>query len=107
MICGLLLACLSVAGCSAPCIPALVVCTLFVACRPSSSASIPTGEAAVAVRAASVLDDGVCGFVVVCGRLRLIVVVIAVDVRYCCCCCSLWLSLCLWVVSDATVDTAL
>ena len=78
-------------------IPVLVVCTLFVACRSSSRASVPSGEAATAVCDASVLFSGVGGYVVVCGYLRLFVVVtvagvcfVAVGVVVCGCCCVLW-----------------
>lgn len=85
------------------------VCTLFVACRSNSSARNLTGEAVFAVRAASVLVDGVSGYVVVCNCLLVFVVVIAVGLCYCCfCCCCFWLlSLCLWLVSLAMADNAL
>ena len=89
-------------------IPVLVVCTQIVACRSSSSASVPTGEAATAVCDASVLFRGVGGYVVVCGYLRLFVVVtvaghVIVTVWFC----ALWLLLCLWVACLAIIDTAL
>ena len=83
------------------CLPVLAACTLFVACRSSSSASVPTVEAAFAVRAASVLVHGVSvcvcvfGYVVACGCLRLWVVVTFFGV--CCSCCGWWLLLLLWL----------
>ena len=92
------------------CIPVLVAPTLFVACRSSFSASVPTGEAAIAVRAASVLVDGVCvcWFVVVFAGLQWFVVLAVVGVCDCCCCgCGLWLLPCLWVDCLDIVDTAL
>ena len=66
-------------------IPVLIACMLFVACRSSSSACVLTWEAAPAVRAASVLVDGVSGFAVVCDCLRLFVVVTVVVVCSCFC----------------------
>ena len=62
------------------CIPVVVACTLFVACRASSTSSVPTGEAAFAVHTASVLVDIAFGFVVACDCLRLFVVVMVVGV---------------------------
>ena len=104
-----LVACiLLVAGCSAPAFQCLLIarCLLVVA-----RVLVPVfrhGEAAFAVRAASVLVDGVSRNVVVCDCLLVFVVVVAVGCCYCCfCCCCWWLSLCLWLVSLAMVDTAL
>ena len=71
---------LLVAGCPAHCIPVLVACTWFVGCRPGFGDSVPTREAAFAVRAASVLVDDVSGYVVVCDSLRLFVCVTGVRV---------------------------
>ena len=107
MICGWLLAyCWSLVARRLPFQGLLIALCLLVVARVLVPA-FRHGEAAFAVRAASVLVDGVSGYVVVCDCLLVFVVVIAVVFCYCCFCCCWWLSLCLWLVSLAMVDTAL
>ena len=99
--------CLNIVGrrLSGACIIVFVACTLLVGCRPCVAACVPRGEPAFAVRAASVLVDGVsvglwlCA--IVCGCLSLsslsVFVTVAGVVVGCCC---------VWVVSLAIVDIA-
>ena len=108
-----LVACmLLVAGCSvvarrlhsnAGCLEAVCCLSLEFQCQCSDGR-----ECAFAVHVASRLVDGVFGFVVACGCLRLFVVVSDVGACYgYWLCCSLQWLLCLWVLIFAIVDTAL
>ena len=71
----------------------LVVCTLFVACRSSSSAGVPTGLATVALCVAIVLVDGVC-VCCACGCVRPFVLGCRCN---CCLCLCLLLSVLFFV----------